>query len=741
MPDPTPQVIELANAFRAQLLAREMAAASAMTRFYGETWRRLQGDIVALRAEIEVKRDAGEDISEATIWRLERMQAIQAQAERELAQFAQFSSDIITANQREAIAAGERNANDLMLAMFPPGSINISFAQMPTEAVETLAGFLQDGSPLQDVIAKYAADSVAGFSNTMVTGIAAGWNPRKLARELRDAFGVGLGEALRISRTEQMRAYRASTLHAYRNSGGIVEKWERMAALDRRVCLACIMLDGTIYELEDEMEDHANGRCLVFGTLIQTHIGWIPIEKVRVDDFVMTHLHRWRRVVAVSNRTYSGEILKIKSAKMTPEHMVLTLRGWIQAKDLRAADTLAMLYPWLVRESRRKIVQPSFFKHSFFLASCWRFLSDLCQGGSSSTASIELGNAKSMLKNSMAYSGMGYNPELISAIWNINSKPDWFFAAFCCRVLARLRKASGVWLRSTRSLIKSGLAAIWRRTCSCREMGSIWHSFISRMSVRVLMPFSAVNSRYVACSSMYRRASQSQIGSPSFFSNSRFHCMRLMSPMCFPVFSRPRILARCNTALLVRPGNKTAISFESLRRNAVRMILSSCVVQRLPAIVYNLLNFIGKIVHQKKSIVKSGGQYTGFVYDLQVDEDQSYIANGVIVHNCAILPITKSYKDLGINAPEPDFSREKGEDWFRRQGDAVQQDMMGVGKWNAWKDGLFDLKDLPHQIKSDVWGNSWVPAPLWSLLGAKGPVGTYEQWLSVQQMRTGEIET
>lgn len=357
MPGPTPQVIELANAFRAQLLARESASAAAMTRFYGETWRRLQPDIVALRAEIESARDAGEEISEGRIWRLERMQAIQAQAERELGVFSQFAGDTITGGQRESMAAGERNAHDLLLGMFPPGSINISFAAMPRDAVETIAGFLQDGSPLQDVIAKYAADSVQGFAETMVTGMAAGWNPRRLARELRDAFGVGLGEALRISRTEQLRAYRAATLNAYRNSDGIVTAWERMAAIDIRTCLACIMLDGTVYELEDEMEDHPNGRC-------------------------------------------------------------------------------------------------------------------------------------------------------------------------------------------------------------------------------------------------------------------------------------------------------------------------------------------------------------------------------------AILPITKSYAELGINAPEPNFQREQGEDWFRRQPDAVQQDMMGTGKWNAWQDGHFELKDLPHQITSSVWGNSWVPAPLYKLLGEPGPVGTYQQWLA-----------
>lgn len=262
MPDPTPQILESSNRFRQQLLARERRAATVMVRFYGQTWRSLQGDIRQLRADVEAQRIAGETITEGKLWRLERMQAIQQQVERELLQFSEFADQTITANQREAIAAAERNAVDLIAGAFPPDAgVEINFAQLPREAVEQLVGFLQDGSPLKDLLDEAVGEAADDFASTMVTGIAAGWNPRKLARELRGAFGMGLTRSLSIARTEQLRAYRTATLNTYQKNSDVVKEWERHATKDVRTCMACIMLDGKRYDLKTPMDDHVQGRC------------------------------------------------------------------------------------------------------------------------------------------------------------------------------------------------------------------------------------------------------------------------------------------------------------------------------------------------------------------------------------------------------------------------------------------------------------------------------------------------
>jgi len=258
----TPTIIEAANLFRARLLARERRAATSLVRYYGISWQRLQGDITALSTEVETMRLAGEEVSRGRIARLERLRAIQVQVETEMAGYAQFASEDIIAQKRESLVAGERDSANLIQYAFPPGSsINIDQYRMPRAAVENLVGFMQDGSPLRDVIAKYAGDAAEDFGATMVTGLTAGWGPRKLAQELRQAYGMGLTDSLRLARTENLRAYRTASRQTYEANSDVVKGWQRHADRGDRTCLACIMLDSTFYTVAQDMDDHVMGRC------------------------------------------------------------------------------------------------------------------------------------------------------------------------------------------------------------------------------------------------------------------------------------------------------------------------------------------------------------------------------------------------------------------------------------------------------------------------------------------------
>lgn len=258
----TPQMLEMATAFRQALLLRERQAATRLVTAYGQVWQRLQGDIDALRLNITQMQAAGETVTQAMIQRLDRMHALQSQAAAEIGRFAEYADVTITAAQREAIAAGERDAPELVRAAFPRNSVRVQFGRMPTSAVEAMVGTLQDGSPLRTLLQQAVGDAAQNLADVLVNGLALGKNPRVIAQEIRSAFGMGLTRALRIARTEQLRAYRTATLFDYRNSGGIVKGWERSATIDDRTCMACLMLDGKVYSLEEEMDDHPQGRCV-----------------------------------------------------------------------------------------------------------------------------------------------------------------------------------------------------------------------------------------------------------------------------------------------------------------------------------------------------------------------------------------------------------------------------------------------------------------------------------------------
>jgi hypothetical protein len=64
----------------------------------------------------------------------------------------------------------------------------------------------------------------------------------------------------------------------------------------------------------------------------------------------------------------------------------------------------------------------------------------------------------------------------------------------------------------------------------------------------------------------------------------------------------------------------------------------------------------------------------------------------------------------------PEIKYETGKTWFLKQGDNVQRQLMGAGKFSAWKDGKFDLEQIVKLHEDETWGNSLVPTPLADLL-------------------------
>ncbi len=77
--------------------------------------------------------------------------------------------------------------------------------------------------------------------------------------------------------------------------------------------------------------------CFPAGTMITTIDGAKPIEQISVGDFVLTHRGRYRRVTDVMQR--EGELLRVKIDKLpemcvTEEHPFFTDQGWIDAADL-----------------------------------------------------------------------------------------------------------------------------------------------------------------------------------------------------------------------------------------------------------------------------------------------------------------------------------------------------------------------------------------------------------------------
>ncbi len=85
---------------------------------------------------------------------------------------------------------------------------------------------------------------------------------------------------------------------------------------------------------------------------------------------------------------------------------------------------------------------------------------------------------------------------------------------------------------------------------------------------------------------------------------------------------------------------------------------------------------------------------------------------------CALVPITPTYRELGLNVDEPTAPVQTGQDWFMGQPAATQRGMMGRGKYDAWKSGAFSLDDMATTHRNRQWGDQAVETPLKDLLAA-----------------------
>jgi SPP1 gp7 family putative phage head morphogenesis protein len=259
------EIVRVVREFKAALMLREADSMRTMAQRWLLVEQAMEAQASALANEIAIMLQAGETVSQSRLLRLERYQYLLAQARAEVSAYARWAEEFITQQQREAGWLGIENAAQALISAYGrSGRVGSFFDLLPREAVESMAGALRDGSPLSSLLNQLGRESAMGISNSLVDAIASGINPRETAKVLigavQDGASLGLDRALRIARTEQLRAYRTMSQAQYKKSG-VVTRYKRIATRDTRTCPACLFTDGQAYELDHEFEEHVNGRC------------------------------------------------------------------------------------------------------------------------------------------------------------------------------------------------------------------------------------------------------------------------------------------------------------------------------------------------------------------------------------------------------------------------------------------------------------------------------------------------
>lgn len=119
----------------------------------------------------------------------------------------------------------------------------------------------------------------------------------------------------------------------------------------------------------------------------------------------------------------------------------------------------------------------------------------------------------------------------------------------------------------------------------------------------------------------------------------------------------------------------------------------------------------GVVLGKRRLVAKFGACAACLARDnelVPLDEPAYDHPNG----RCTFIPVVD-----GMPAPQ----WQKGPEWFREQPEAYQRQILGQGRYEAWKDGKFDFADLARDSHSQVWGRSLGVRPLKDLVsGASG---------------------
>jgi len=248
--------------YRERILAQEADQMARMAeRWYGVE-KRLWGSYLSLAQEVEEKVKLGQPVTASKLYQMERYKSLLGQSMVETQKYQKWSAGLIEQRQKDLARMGVNHAQEMIEASYlDAGSVIGAFTRLPVEAVEMMMGYASNGMPLYDLLFKSYPDTVDKLTDILIEATAKGINPRKSARMMADEMARNLQRSLVVARTEQIRAYRRASTEQMKESG-VVEGWYWRCAKQSRTCAACMAMDdGSVHDLDEDLNDHPNGRC------------------------------------------------------------------------------------------------------------------------------------------------------------------------------------------------------------------------------------------------------------------------------------------------------------------------------------------------------------------------------------------------------------------------------------------------------------------------------------------------
>ena len=252
-----PLVVQTLFDYRKELGRRELSLLGRMAKLWLGVEREVKNEAVQLAKLIWQQQQEGIPVTMQYVYSLQRYKAFSEQAKQLIDYYDRNITDLISTMQASNMNLGLEAANRVILQSYSVGSP--SWTQLNISAFESMAGMLGDGTPLSRLISRDYPLAIEGINQALINGVTIGKGYKQIADDMVMASQMAFERSVLIARTEINRSYRFASTEQYRKSG-VVTGFKRLA-YKPTACFACLMMDGEIIPVREELYDHPSGKC------------------------------------------------------------------------------------------------------------------------------------------------------------------------------------------------------------------------------------------------------------------------------------------------------------------------------------------------------------------------------------------------------------------------------------------------------------------------------------------------
>lgn len=534
-------------------------------------------------------------------------------------------------------------------------------------------------------------------------GFTSGETVDQMVRRIRGTRAAGYADGLiEIDRRNAAAVVRTAVQHTaatvrdrfHAENADLIKAIEWVSTLDSRTTPECMLRGGKRYTRDHKPIGHklpwgaGPGRlhwnAVPAGSIISTLQGMVPVESVAIGDLVLTHTGAYQPVTdKLSKRNESGVIraVRLESGgvlRATDDHPVLTTRGWVFAGALKVGDEL-----FRDTEGAGEV----FGAVGQVVTETKDCPPGLDERGVTISRPIDLAAAAVGLEGHPNIGPSEVEDVAIEVVLRnpsiIESKGELHHLLALAHVLGEMGRKGLADLLA--SLLGQG-AAGKALGCSFVDSGG------GLRRKRFLK--GAIERHWVPL--------RHQLGVVGVFFARLFG--QAVRPMLFACRHDSSAGSEVNHGLVGLGPDRESGSLRPLGKGAVREpLLSFDGAKGLPeldVVNKNELAVVGQRFRHDKVVALELQAYHSNVYDLETEEDSSYICNGIAVSNCrsTATAVTRSFRELGLDmdevAPGTRASMD-GQvpaettyaDWIKKQSAQRQDDILGPTRGKLLREG------------------------------------------------------